>query len=215
MLSYYSGNPSPFFERLEFFSCFQSLWMFEHTMNLIPDEVEEMEYELDYESVSDDELADLGIAVERRNLGTSSPSSEIRREVKGQDEDDDIDMGFDLFDAIEPSIPRPPHPKNEYKYPQTNNNPQPPVPILRDADGHIIIPRHLLDEPFCYTWERAISGYYKVSLRVSWDDARFLDERVVNAVRGIVERYQWTDPDNAKGVEDEWRGATTQTRRWS
>jgi hypothetical protein len=191
--------------------------MFEHTMNLTPDEVEEMEYELDYESVSDDELADLGIAVERRDLGISLPGRE--GEGTGQDEDDDdIDMGFDLFDAIEPMPTpqhQPPHPKNEYKYPQKNNHPSPPVPILRDADGHVIIPRHLLDEPFCYTWERAISGYYKVPLRVSWDDARFLEDRMMDAVRGIVERYQWTDPDNKGRVEEEWRGATTQTRRWS
>ncbi|KAL3487845.1 hypothetical protein BJX62DRAFT_240679 [Aspergillus germanicus] len=222
MLSYYRSNPSPFFERLELFSCFRSLWMFEHTMDLTADEVEEMEYELDYESVSDDELAELGMAGERRDLGVSS-SLGSKRESMGQDkgkgddedeDDEDMDMGFDLFDAIEPmSMPQPPHRKNEYKYPQTNN-PTPPVPILRDANGHIIIPRHLLDEPYCYTWERAISGYYKVALRVSWDEPRFLDDMMVGAVRGVVERYQWTDPDNIKRVEDEWRGATTQKRRW-
>jgi hypothetical protein len=210
LYQYWGDNASPFFERLQLFSCFRSLWVFEHSLDLTDEEREEMEYELDYESVSDDELADLGIAVERRrDLGISLPCRKREGECKGQGEDeneDDDDMGFDLFDDMEPN-PRPSQPKNDYKYPQ--NYPPPPVPILYAPDGRIILPRHLLDEPYCYTWERAISGYYKVPFRVSWDDPQFLDDRMVNAVRGIVEQYQWTDPENKRGVEDEWRGATT------
>ncbi|KAJ0422979.1 hypothetical protein BJY00DRAFT_62996 [Aspergillus carlsbadensis] len=222
MLSHYRDNPSRFFERLELFSCFRSLWVFEHTMDLTPEEVEEMEYELGYESVSDDELAALGIAIAVPDQKSEKPA-EDKNEDKDDDEDDDDDLGFDLLaalDALEPMpIPsRPPSPIYDYKYPLNPSHHQPPIPILRNAAGHIIPPRHLLDEPFCYTWERAISGYYKVPFRVSWDDPCFLDEGMVNAVRGIVERYQWANPNSTStgqaAVEDEWRRATTQTRRW-
>ncbi|KAL3460272.1 hypothetical protein BJX64DRAFT_263526, partial [Aspergillus heterothallicus] len=192
LVYYFYSQPSPFFERLELFSCFQSLWSFE-PIALTADEEEELEYELTYEDISDDELRDLGIDVPDRAAAPPSPPPESPMNLeethdnKEDEDEEETDLGFGLCGLpAAASEPYPPEPKYEY------HGPPRPTPFLMQ-DGTILVTRRLLDEPYCYSWERAISGYSSIPMRVSWDE--YADDRFVCAVRDFVGRYAWTNPE--------------------
>jgi hypothetical protein len=192
LYSRFADNPSPFFDRLELLSCFRTIWKLE-PIELTADEKEEMEYELSYDYVSDEDLQYLGIDIpERPREAEQEPQAKEKPPA-----DDDDDLGFGLFDSSDDAgkAPKPDHTPVLSRLPQRRKyqtTPRKPdysaPPYLRDKDGKIQVGYRLLEEPYCYTWERVVSGKCRMPLRVEWDD--YWEDGMVSAVYDFVMKFE-------------------------
>jgi hypothetical protein len=169
LYSRFADHSSSFVDRLELLTCFRTIWKLE-PIELTADEKEEMEYELSYDYVSDEDLQYLGIDIPDR-------LSEAEEELAADYDDDDL--GFGLFDSPDDTHEAP---KAKYTPPEPR---YPGLPsYLRDKDGNIQVDHRLLEEPYCYTWERMVSGKCKMPMRVEWED--YWEDAMVCAVHDFV-----------------------------